>query len=163
MFDSPQLRAALVRSLLPAIVAAVLAYFGADLATEDAAQGAAEAAVDNPDTEVTGNNDEEVVDDAKSEGEDDAGSQQAIAAAITGASVLVLRGAGEGIYDTQRNTKGNVKPGDVTPNPETTELEEAKPRGVPGIWVQKEADPDENWYYVLSVYRPDDDKMAVTS
>lgn len=142
---SKQLRAALVRALWPAIGAAAAAYFGVNLATGEAAGGAADAAIEDTGTAAEDAvAAEEVADDARSEGQKEADDREVLAAVITGAAVLLVRGLLEGKYDERRAERGDVNPADVGVT--------SKPLGA---WIKVKNRADR--FYVLGVRRTSND------
>lgn len=164
---SAQVRAALLRALLSAVAAAIVAYGGVNLATGDAAESAARSAVENDEADLAGSAAEDVADDAKADGEEEAGSQELAVAGITGLVVLLVRGGGEGFFDDWRQRNRKSKASDVTatePAPEAqpiaavepvvrAELNPAQARQLPGPWLQVTGRDD--WYYILGVRQTD--------
>jgi hypothetical protein len=134
-----QLRAALVRALLPAATSALIAFFGVDAATGNAAKGAAKAAVAQVNQAATGQapTSEVVTNHVEKGAQDSAGGQQAVAAALTGLVVLGFRGFGEGIYDGRRQKAGIVKESDISPSGPAAAGPGASPQG---LWLDKDGD-----------------------
>lgn len=131
---SPQLRAAFTRALLQAVVAGVLAYFGgetvADSVVDEVAASSEPTTTTAPDrtttTTTTG-----APDRTDEEDVDTSGAQLTLALAA-GVAFLVARGLVEGLYDTRRQEKGDVKDGDVSSDSSS----DASSKDVGAVWVR---------------------------